>query len=308
MCLVRLRRHAAPPAEAVQPLPNKCMRELCLVHGNCQAVPLVRQLAASPAFARNWEFRVIPNYAREAVPDAALQSCTLFLYQHLGEKWGELSSRSLLARLAAGTEALQIPNVFFKGYWPFWSNAFPMNFADAFLEHLVALGLSAPEILRIYLGGNLEAKYDLDAMLAESVAVERSKEEGQKVRTVDFVLERWRREPVFTTVNHPAPVLLAHIADGVLRALGLPPLTPAQRAAAGPLCCDPDPARAFHLPVHPGVAAHHGLAFGGPAERYPVFGKRLTFARYAACYVDCRLAGLDFLAYLHAAPAENAEN
>ncbi len=279
------------------------MRELCLVHGNCQALPLVRQLLASPVFARRWDVRVITNYTRERIPDEALTACTLFLYQHLGDKWGGLASHRLLDRLAPGARALQFPNVLFKGYWPFWTHRTGVNFADAFLERLIELGLSGPEILRVYLNGNLEAKYDLDAMLAESLAVERAKEDGQAVRTVDFVLERWKREPVFTSVNHPGPALLAHIADGVLRTLDLPPLTPAQRAAAGPLCCDPEPERAFHLPVHPQVAAHHGLAFGGPEDRWPVFGKRLTFARYAACYVDSRLSGTDFLTCLHAVPA-----
>jgi hypothetical protein len=56
----------------------------------------------------------------------------------------------------------------------------------------------------------------------------------------------------------------------------------------------------FALPIHPQVAAFHGLAYAGAGTLYSAYGQTKTFAQYAAAYVDCRLAGIDdFIGYLH---------
>ena len=46
---------------------------------------------------------------------------------------------------AAACPRIEIPNLFFKGYWPFWTNAAQgIDFADSLLERLLSQGL-APE-------------------------------------------------------------------------------------------------------------------------------------------------------------------
>lgn len=266
--------------------------ELCLLHANCQGAPLARLLAASPNFAARWRIRHCVNYTREAVPDEALAACTLFLYQRLGGQWGELASDRLLARLSPGVTALCLPNLFFKGYWPLWTNASSMHFGDRYLDALTDRGLTPAEILHVYLRGNLAEVFDLEALIAESQALERERERGTILELTDYVEAHWKKEQLFTTVNHPGPGLMRMVADAVLGRLGLPPLA---LGADGPeLACDP----LFELPVHPAVGRHFGLAFVGEDRLYPVYGKRLTFRQYALCYVDCRRHGYDFQDYL----------
>lgn len=268
--------------------------ELCLLHANCQGTPLARLLAASPDFAARWRIRHCINYTREAVPGEALAGCTLFLYQRLGEQWGELASDRLLARLAPGVTALCLPNLFFKGYWPLWTNASTMHFGDIYLDYLTDQGLSLAEILHVYLRGNLAEVYDLEALIAKSQALERERERGTILALADYVEEHWREEQLFATVNHPGPKLMRMVADAVLAALDLPPLEP--RAGGPDLSCDP----LFELPIHPVAGRHFGLPFAGEDRLYPVYGKRLTFRQYALCYVDCRRKGYDFQDYLAA--------
>lgn len=300
-------------------------RNLCLIHANCQGDPLAKLLAASPQFAARYEIRRYTNYLRERVAPAELSGCGLFLYQHLGEKWDDHASDRLLSMVNPAARVLRLPNMLFTGYWPFWTNRSPMDFGDAFLDRLVSMGLGMAEILHVYLHGDIAAKYDLDAMLRASLDVERDKERGAGVEsgmvggdggdggsragrdgsavpdgipavvapTVELVEALWKQERLFATINHPNRRLVLHVAEGVLAALGMDLLPP----AAGEGFTDPYPE--FELPIHPQVAAHHGLAFGGPDATYNIYGRRMTFEEYVRRYADCRLRGIDnFIGYL----------
>lgn len=271
-------------------------KRTAILHANCQGKPLAAQLLASPEFARGFVPRVYLNYAREPIPEAELAGCGLFLYQHLGPEWGELASDALLARLPASCPRLCIPNMFFRGPWPLWSGAPGFDYRDVFLDRLVEMGLPGQEILRLYLQMPLERKFDLDALLAETVARETERQAHTPVRYLDFVLEHWRERQLFFTVNHPGPELLGLAAKGILRELGLAPQDPAlvpRPESLGKGYGD------FELPVHPQAAAFYGLNYGDAKQVYKTYVKPRTFAQYTVAYVGCRLAGIDdFIGYL----------
>lgn len=269
-------------------------RELCILHANCQGEPLAAALSASPDFARAFAPRAYLNYARQEIPQQALDACGLFLYQHLGPEWGPLASGELLARLPKNCRSLCIPNMFFRGPWPLWSGAPGFDYRDVYLDHLLGLGLPARDILHVCLRTSLTAKYDLAARLEETIAIERRRQAHTPVRYLDFVLDGFRARPLFLTVNHPGPELLAHAASGILAELGLAPM-------AGGFAL-PQDYQAFELPVHPQAAACYGLDYAREGATFNVYGRRMSFAEYAAAYVDCRLrGGSDFIGYLLAA-------
>lgn len=269
-------------------------REDCILHANCQGEPLAVLLGASPDFSSRWRIRQYTNYTREAIPDSTLQNATLFLYQHLGQEWGGLASASLLSRLSAKAVPVCIPNMFFSGYWPFWTSDSPMDFGDVVLDKLIAAGAGKPEIMRIYLYGDVRKLGDLDECVARTLRLEKQKEKRCCIRTADFVEANWKTTRLFQTVNHPDVPLLVHAAQKILAHLGLAPIPESflERFSYE--------YEGFSLPIHPGVAASHMLAFGGEAAEYPIFGRTLTFAQYVSRYIDCRMNGLEdnFLGYL----------
>ncbi|HBW16431.1 MAG TPA: hypothetical protein DEF41_09965 [Desulfovibrio sp.] len=268
-------------------------RPLCIIHANCQGDPLAGLLAAHPVFGGAFEVRRYTNYEREPIAEEDMGRCRLFIYQHLGEKWDDHASDRLLARVPGEAVRLCIPNMLFKGYWPFWTNRSTMDFGDSFLDHLVDMGLSEAEALHVCLKGDLAAKYDLAALLEASLDVERGKEGNTVVQTVPLVLEHWRTERMFATINHPGCRLLLHVADGVLAALGMTPV-PAEVRAAFTMPYDD-----FELPIHPQVAAFHGLPFGDAGTRYNIYGRPMTYEDYARRYIACRHGGVgNFIGYL----------
>jgi len=276
-----------------------CMsRELCLIHANCQGDSLRSLLAATPAFARCFEVRKYTNYLKESIPQQDFDRCRMFLYQHLGEKWNDLASVALLARLHPTACQMRIPNLLFKGYWPLWTNRSTMNYGDILLDFLVSGGYSEAEVLHVYLRGRLSEKYDLNALLHENLFRERRKEKGAVITLTDFIEEHWRTQQLFLTPNHPEKILLLAVADAVLQNLDLGRVPPSIRRN---FTTDyPD----FELPIHPQVGTHFSLPFAGADRLYNVYGHPMNFARYAACYVYClsRRCG-SFEVFLHLLPA-----
>jgi hypothetical protein len=269
-------------------------KTLCILHGNCQGETLAALLLASPEFNQAFEIRFHVNFTRQAVPAEDLARCGLFLHQHLGEEWLELSSNHLRGQLPKKAHSLCFPNMLFKGYWPFWTSGTGVELADSLLDHLIEQGLGKADILHVALRGDLDAMFGLAGLLEETLAREREKEKSSAVKYVDIIEEGFRREKLFQSVNHPGNRLMLHVADSVLSALGMPPLPQGFKE----VCPVLHPK--FEMPIHPQVAAFHGLSFAGQGCRFNVYGVALTYAEYMGLYVDCRLAGRgDFINFLH---------
>jgi len=274
-------------------------KKLCLLHANCQGEELAALLRASAAFDSRYGLTLRTNYTREPVSAQELAECDAFLYQYLDDTWEKLASQALLRQLAPSALALQIPNLFFKGYWPFWTAHGPIDFSDTLLNRLIDESAPKAAILKLYLHSNIANFIDLKAALNETIAIERQKEAHSCVKYVDYALQLWKQRMMFLTVNHPGLDLLVHVAQGILDALGLPPLT-GQELTRLKLQDNFPSYIDFELPVHPQVAAFYGLEFGGPQQTYAIFSRRMTFEQYISRYIDCRQSGMDadFLGYL----------
>ena len=270
-------------------------RSLCILHANCQGDALRLLLEATPAFARLFSIRHYRNYACENLAEADLARCSLLLHQYLGPHWGASSTGEVLQRLPGSCRHLELPNLFFKGYWPFWISrkAGEIDFADSLLERLLAGGLAPADALRLYLRGDAALLGDVAAVAEASIAQEEAKESGKPIRCAHILRERWREEQLFLTVNHPGPELLCHVADCLLRLLGLGPLPTSVRAAFR------HPHADFWLPIHPRVGQLLGLPFATWERRYCIFAHQLVHSQYVSAYLACRQHGVtDLLTFL----------
>ncbi|MDR3175650.1 MAG: hypothetical protein LBU06_03865 [Desulfovibrio sp.] len=274
-------------------------KKICLMHANCQGEELETLLGASAAFSSIYRIVRRTNYTREPVSREDLSSCSLFLYQRLDARWGELSSQALLGGLSGACRALPVPNMFFKAYWPFWTPDGPIDFGDSLLNRLIDEGAPKEAILRVYLRADLNAFADLRAGLEQTLKAEADKDPENVFGISSFIRENWKKRRLFHTVNHPGGELLIRAAQSVLRRFALPPLSGAEIARAQADGVFPSYAD-FDLPIHPGVAAFHGLNFAAPGSRFNVFGRLMTFEQYVSRYIDCRRNGFgdNFIGYL----------
>ena len=274
-------------------------KALCLLHANCQGDALRPLLENTPAFAEKFIIRQYTNYLRQEIAEADIAHCDLFLYQKLAPRWGALSTQQLLPRLPQQCLSIEIPNFFFKGYWPFWTNKIKgIDFADSLLEALLERGLDVSETLRLYERGDPLLLGDVAAVAEESLLREEEKERDAPIRYVPLLREFWRSEQLFITVNHPGSRLLFHVADSLLALLGLGQLPQSVRNAYE------HPQDDFWLPIHPALGASPPhLPFATAERRYRIYATRLTHREYTASYLACRQHGVtNLLAVLHDLP------
>lgn len=268
-------------------------KELCILHANCQGEPLIKRLMTCPDFADRYECRLFTNYIREPIPDEALRSCNLFLYQHLGVEWDDLASATLLDKLSPNARHLCIPNMFFKGYWPTWTGQPGFDYRCMFLDELTDTDLPPEEVVMIYLHTNMATKFDLLTMVAESLELERERESHTPIEYVDIISRNYREIRLFNTVNHPRKLLMNHVARSVLMELGFEPPAHHVLDALG------EPFPEFEQPINPKVGEYFGWRFTATDQQYRIYGRHMTFSRWVANYVFARRAKVkDFIGFL----------
>lgn len=262
-------------------------KDLCVVHANCQGEALIPLLRASPAFERLFDVRFFVNFTGDRAVLERLSDAKLYLYQYLGHKWGDLASDNALTALASGARAVCVPNFFFNGYWPYWSNETNViEFEDAALEKLLARGLPPEAAQALYLRGDDAVLGDARSAMERVLAREREKESFTPIKYVDFIEERWRDEQLFLTVNHPGKTLLIAAANATLRLLDLPPLSESVAELYN------HPQGEFWLPIHPALKKIFGLKFASRERKYPCFGAEITHEEYIQYYLACRMHGI----------------
>jgi len=268
-------------------------KELCIVHANCQGEPLIERLKTCPEFHEKYECFLFTNYTRERIPPRALEHCSLFLYQHLGEKWDDLASDVLIAKIPASAHRLCIPNMFFKGYWPTWSGSPGFDYRCMYLDELIATDLPPEQVIMLYLHTNVAQKYDLLSLVADTIETEREREKHTPIKYLDIINQNYRDIRLFHTVNHPGSLLMNHVATGVLEELGFPPPSNALLEALD------EPFAEFDQPINPKVADIFGWEFAGVDYEFQIYGRTLTFARWVANYVFAQRAEVsDFIGFL----------
>lgn len=268
-------------------------RKLCLLHANCQGDEYEALLKLTPGFNDEWELRRFTNYIREPVPDGLLRRADLFVYQHLEDKWGELASEVMLKKLNSKAKALCLPNMFFKGTWPFWVGQAPIDYGDYFLEKLITSGAEKAVILRLYLHNDLSKKFDLQGNFDETLSHEEKKEERCFCRIVPLLRQYWLNEPMFYTVNHPGKRLITYVYQELCRELGLAPINREQLEKIQLSYAD------FELPIHPQVASFFKLNYANAESQFNIYGRAMSFAQYISRYIDCRQNNIDnFIGYL----------
>lgn len=278
-------------------------KKKCVIHANCQGEPLAALLGRHPVFPKEYDILHVVNYTRQPLPDSLISRADIFIYQYLGPDWGELGSKVLLSKIPGRCNTVCLPNLFFKHYWPFWDNAPGMDYSDMFLNDLIARGLDKKEVVHLYLYSDLKRFYDLDRLAEESLTREREKEKNWDFKMVDMVLDRFKRELLFNTVNHPGRALSFHVAEKTLELLGFDPF------GAGEYDNFSDPYPEFEQPIHPQVAGHFGLEFLDNDAKYHVYGHEMSFVEYVNYYIECKSQNLgDFISYLRVRPGMRPNN
>lgn len=267
------------------------------MHANCQGEVLLRMLGGHDEFVQAFDCRLFTNYIREPLPADVLAGCDVFLYQYLGDEWGELASNRLLSQLGPKCVSLCIPNYFCRTYWPLEFNAGKNVLRDRLLEDIRKHRPTRKEFIHLASRPSLLRHYDLQGIVERSLAHERGKEVRTPIKYLDRMISEGRKRRLFHTINHPGEELLVDTANQILDQLGLDPSLVSD--SLGP----DDYYTALDLPVHPGLAEIFSLEWLDEKTTFNLYGYRVNYAQFVLIYSEYRDSGVDsfikFMSRLH---------
>ena len=256
-----------------------------VVIGNCQAKALELMLTTNDAFARRFElvsFPAVHEIADEQVPElhAAVADAALVLPQRVDEGYrdGIGLGTETLARLAGTAPVLRWPSVYWAGYVPdlfYLRDAArapvvdgPFDYHDRTILNSYAAGLDAAAACALL--ADPEQPSDALAWADRATAELEVRGEGCEIHVASFIAERFRDELLFFTMNHPANVLLAHMARQAVELLGLPgDVDPVRLGPEDLLGSTFYPLHASHVRA---LGLHFGATHGAGATPFKIRG------------------------------------
>jgi Polysaccharide biosynthesis enzyme WcbI len=249
--------------------------ERAVVVGNCQAKALELMLTTNDAFASRFELASFP--AVHEIPDAmvpqlhaAVAEATLVVPQRVDEGYREgigLGTETL-ARIAGTAHVLCWPSVFWAGYVPdlFYLRDEhgrpvvdgPFDYHDRTILRAYVAGADAAATCDLL--ADPEQPSDAEEWARRATAELESRGRGCEIDVASFIVERFRDELLFFTMNHPANRLLAHMAQQILERLGLPGAVDPARLGPAELL------GSTFYPLHASHVRALGLRFGAACQ------------------------------------------
>lgn len=260
------------------------MKPSLIVFGNCQADWVARAFQTVPEIRQRYDVAFLPSFQTpgltppRAEPDL-LDRCELLLEQRGAWDrfpWGHA--------LPPSTRSVTFPALAFEAQWPLTTFSDPRNvpdlphypygrfpYGDRLIAQWLREGVARDQILDRYLSSSIHDVEDL-ARIEELSMVRMELADAQcDIAMADFVIARFRTEPLFYTCNHARPPLLSALALRVLEAsdLGVD-VREASRATQAFLERE-RPLANIQVPIHPEVADALRLEWYSPDLRYGCF-------------------------------------
>jgi hypothetical protein len=266
------------PARASGPL------ESLIVAGNAQANAVALILRHIPAIAERYEV------AYEDAPPAA---GAVLCIQGEAEvpAFGEGRSKPRIIRF---------PNLKFEALWPFHRvNPFDRKeppdyphgrfpYGDSFIASCVENDVPQHEIMHFVLAPDWNPSWPgIGDLLAAETKRLQTEDAANDVKIGDCILDRFRTERLFWTVDAPTNVLLSEV---VIRLLDVLLDDPPERAETLKIFFDTASQEFFGsyaVPIHPYVARHLGLTWYRAGERYRHFGDApMSYGKYFEAMIE----------------------
>ena len=248
--------------------------ELAVVVGNCQAAALEMLLNTNDEFSRRFEFSSFPpvhEIPAEMVAGLheALAVAKIVVLQRIDEGYrdGLGLGTETLAKVAGAATVVRWPSVYWAGYFPdlfYLRNENgdpvvdgPFDYHDRVILEGYVAGLGVAETIQRLKDPGLPS--NAQSWAESSTAELEVRGKGCDVEITSFIASKFREELLFFTMNHPANVLLGHIATQVMDLTGIPGSIDHRKL--------PDQVLgSTFYPLHSNHARALDLAFGSQAE------------------------------------------
>ena len=134
---------------------------------------------------------------------------------------------------------------------------FPADMSDSHLDRAIQAGTDVETAARAYIDLDVTTVTDLDRLYDITIAKQRRLDETLGFQVARIIADHFRDEALFTTVTHPGPRIMKHLAVTLFRDMGvdeaiLRRIETWERGTMLP---------SAECPIHPSVARHFGLRY-----------------------------------------------
>lgn len=208
-----------------------------LMVGNCQ-VQEIKKLLLQGGVPEEIVYISIPavhlltKHDIEVLGDCnfIFKKASYIITQHISIETGNiLGTENIFKMKGEHTEVICIPSLWFDLYYPQsvrqyrkfdigdGRGAFP--YADAIIDDLVKK-YWVDDIIEIAHSEDLFSPQFLDELYEYRITDLAEREDRCEIKMLDFLIENWRKQLIFFSVNHPAKFVLLEEANRLLRFLG----------------------------------------------------------------------------------------
>jgi hypothetical protein len=284
-----------------------------LVYGNCQGSWLAYTLKTILQIETQFEIDYFPNFG---TPDPAHPALTadywkrdpLFIRQTAPDS-PPLPFENLLSPKC---RQLRFPTLWGKFLWPF-NVPDPRNqpeaglpfgrffYGDRLVVQWMREGLTPSEILERYLNEDLSKHINLNRYLEICFAELTHIDKQSDITLAPFIEKEFRGRKLFTTINHPSPLLLDYLLNHVKAWIFDTPAPETPGFSSGSAELGEE-----ETPIHPQIISALKLEWAHPGMKYRYRSRMLTFQEYIEAYIRFDLIPAGSSAQLWIERAEQA--
>lgn len=271
----------------------------CIIFGNCQHAWLEKYLQLTP-FAE--EYQILPTldvYCKNKMnlDSESLNSCSLFIYQHVNDEYDEFfSSNNIIRQLKDDCIKICIPNFYFSGYFPQISKALYerknkkysispagiMVYGDRNIENLLIQGKTSIDISKKLNELNFYKEEDVLKNIEINLNNLKNREKIHNVTfpCVNWINENYKKFKICVSVNHPCNSYYIWLVKEILQYLNID--YDNKKLDLIDLKAHED-----HLetPIYPSVAEHLKLEFNTNVNTI-FYDEKISFNQYIQNYID----------------------
>ncbi len=242
-----MRKYIAEPVcvDVIEKMKKVTGKKYAVIYGNCQIGKIFNMIVNNLQFRREYLLVVMPRIFDFKNSDVAeifdetdgqiFKIIDLFIGQYVKETnkfHPKLSTKNILQKLKDGSKLIQIPNLYFVGYFPQLKTEqenssnlekiFPTE--DKYIDEIMSNSEMNPDVEKILdtiCDGNFLSAEEIQAAIDKSMNEYKKREWFCDIKMSDYIEDNFRDQQVCYSPNHPMAFVVFELVHRILKFLGI---------------------------------------------------------------------------------------
>jgi uncharacterized protein (UPF0332 family) len=208
-----------------------------VIYANCQGMGVSYFLKKSNYILNNYHINHIRIddlvFKKNNMNYHLISKADIFIYQHLDDKHGNISTNNILKILKPECKTISFPYIYNNSFYPVKG---PLVIKDSHRKKLCSVIFDNSEIitdlidkkydlnkiLKLYLENKINFNYQKRWDYTNNILQE--KEKNCDVKIVDFIKQNFSKQRLFLLENHPTSIIFINVVNQIFEIINVPKL------------------------------------------------------------------------------------